>query len=248
MREQPYTKNTMVFPAFCYVLSMKLSHPLCLIPHLASERDRLVLWLPVMVGCGIALFFACDSPPSLIPAALTLAVSIGLLFIASSKLLWRVMLVAVIALSLGFIAAGVRLQLVDSPVLHDTVFFKLVTGIIADIEQQDGKTRLVLRDLTVETLAAQDTPKNISISLRKPNLDVRIGDHIRISATLFPPPTPAMPGAYDFSRMFYFKQRGAVGFSPRQPEIIAHAGAESFSDKLTTLRLSIADRLRAHNL
>ncbi len=212
---------------------------------LSVERDRLVLWLPVMVGCGIALFFAGDAPPSVLPAAIVGLVSLGLLWLLGGKLQWRWGLVAIVTICLGFIVAGVRLQLVHAPVLHDTVFFKSVTAIIADIEQQEGKTRLILRDVSVETLAAEDTPKNISISLRKPNLDVRIGDHIQIPATLFPPPTPAMPNAYDFSRMFYFKQRGAVGFSPRQPEIIAHAGAESFSDKLTTLRLSIADRLRA---
>lgn len=212
---------------------------------LITERDRLVLWLPVLIGCGIAAYFSADAPPPVWPFALSAAFSVGLLFLLGQRFFWRLGLVAVLAFSLGYVASGLRLQRVDAPVLRDTVFFKKVTGIIKDIEQQDSKTRLILRDVGVEGLEVAQIPKQLSISLRNVNREVRIGDHIRIKAMLFPPPTPAMPGAYDFSRMFYFKQRGAVGFSPRQPEIVARAGSQNFVDALTSLRLSIADRLFA---
>lgn len=212
---------------------------------LFMERDRLVLWFPVFLGLGIAAYFAESSPsPIGLPALVAGLCALAALF--TRRLLWmRVMFMAIAALALGFTVTGLRLYEVQAPVLQEKIFFKTVTGTINELQQKNGKTKLILRDVNIETVDAEHTPKYISISLRKLQSELRIGDRVQLPAALFPPPTPAMPGSYDFSRMYYFKQLGAVGFSPKPAEVIQATQENKSADRLTALRLSIADHLQA---
>lgn len=227
------------------------------------ERHRLPLWLPVFIGCGIALYFAREAPAPLWQPAAGLLAVMALAFALRRVAVLRLVFAVLAAMLLGAAASALRLQAVAAPVLSDTVFFKNVEATVEDIQHKEKKVKLVLEKPVVETLAPAQTPKHLSITLRKLETKVAIGDRIRIPATLFPPPAPAMPGAYDFARIFYFDQLGAVGFSPRQPEVLssfcsAKAGAESGScsmlahqqddwqEKLTGLRLLIADHLVEH--
>ncbi|NBX04496.1 MAG: ComEC family competence protein, partial [Alphaproteobacteria bacterium] len=98
-------------------------------------------------------------------------------------------------------------------------------------------------EVTIEELPTAETPQKISVSLRKPMEELQIGDEIRFKAMLFAPPTPVMPGAYDFARQFYFDRIGAVGFAPKPPEIIVHTPPSHFSAWLNGLRKSINDRI-----
>ncbi|MEQ1789492.1 MAG: ComEC/Rec2 family competence protein, partial [Rickettsiales bacterium] len=89
------------------------------------------------------------------------------------------------------------------------------------------------------------TPKRVSISLKNVEESLAVGDLIEVQATLFPPPTPVMPQAYDFSRMFYYQQLGAVGYSPRTPVVLEKADINNLEQKINDLRLSITQRILA---
>ncbi len=212
---------------------------------LSAESSRLPLWFPVFLGLGIALYFSGSAPLALWPFALALALLLMSLPFCRRHAVPLYLSVAVAAMILGVLVSGIRLHLVAAPVLTEPVFFKLVEGTVEDIQHKEKKVRLVLAKPMVETLAPEATPRRLSITLRKLDVPLAIGDRIRLPAMLFSPPTPAMPGAYDFSRLFYFEQLGAVGFSPRQPEIVAHAGTQGWQERLTALRLRIADHLVA---
>lgn len=220
---------------------------------ISIEQSRLRLWLPVLLGCGIALYFSQNEPTIWWPYVLVSLIS-GVL----CRLIWhiaplRFLLVILCAVSLGMAASGIRMQQVAAPVLREQLFFKQVEGTIEDIQHKEKKVKLVLTQPVIETLPAARTPYVVSVTLKKLEVPLRIGDRIRLPSMLFPPPTPVMPGAYDFSRMFYFKQLGAVGFSPRQPEVLTPSplrgrdgvGAVSYftGEWLTSLRLSISDHL-----
>ena len=209
------------------------------------ELQRLPLWFPVGLGVGISLYFARSAPTSLWVLGALLAGCLALVF-ALRRFQWgKIVSIALLAVALGAFVAGVRVQWVAAPVLQGTVYFKQVIGTVDDVQSREKKTKLVLSDVQVESLSPENTPKRLSVSLRELTTDISIGDSITLPATLFPPPAPAMPGAYDFARMFYFDQLGAVGYSPRQPEILSHVEANGFEKSLTKLRLSIADRLSA---
>jgi competence protein ComEC len=212
---------------------------------LTAERHRLPLWLPVGVGIGIALYFVQAGPLPLWPYLTGLVASALLCIIGWKHSILRFPALIAATLLLGVCASSIRFQAADAPILRDPIFFKIVEATVEDIQHKEKKVKLVLNKPVIETLSPENTPLRISITLKKLEVPVVIGDRIRMPATLFAPPAPAMPGAYDFARMFYFQQMGAVGFSPRQPEVLEQTRTDDWQDKLTALRLSISDHLVA---
>lgn len=260
---------------------------------LSAERPRLPLWIPVCIGLGIALYFVQSMPTPLWPYLVAVCVAALCAWGTRSRELLFLLSMAALTLLLGAAAASFRLQQVEAPVLQEPVYFKMVEGTIEDIQPQEKKVRLILRDPVVETLEPAHTPARLSISLKAPAPvggglgrghtcakdkdcaanaphlasplmgEVRIGQRVRLPAMLFPPPSPAMPGAYDFARMFYFQKLGAVGFSPRQPSPSPVGGGPGWGQTcsasrecpppnlppngggMTALRLSISNHLVA---
>jgi len=227
--------------------------PLKFVDLITTERHRLPLWFPVGLGLGIGLYFAQPAPLPMWPlltAALAVA-ALAVLLRGHGPL--RLALIMFFSLLLGASTAALRLEAVHAPVLLGPVFFQQVEGVVENIQPKEKKVKLVLSSPSIATVAPQDTPRRISITLRKLEVPLQVGQRITLAATLFPPPGPALPGAHDFARMFYFEQLGAVGFSPRQPELLCSGGScsmqghqqDDWEKELTALRLSIADRLVA---
>lgn len=206
------------------------------------EQSRIPLWFPVLVGCGIAFYFAMPAPTPFWLYAAGAALAACLCVPAWKYAAPRIVLLIAFSLLLGMAASALRLHWVAAPVLRTPVFFKMVEGTVEDIQHKENKVKLVLAGPLIETLAAKDTPVRISVTLKSLDAPLAIGQRVRFPAMLFPPPAPAMPGAYDFARMFYFQQLGAVGFSPRQPEILSATQAQG---SITALRLAISDHLVA---
>lgn len=211
---------------------------------LNANHHRLPLFLPVLVGCGVALYFGQEAPTPFWPYMLTAALALGLFLKGWNHTWLRLSAAAIFALMLGASAAALRLHMVEAPVLREPIFFKPVSGVVEDLQHKEKKTKLILRDVTVEGLEAKDTPKRVSISILKIPEMLALGTRIQLPAMLFLPPSPVMPEAYDFARMFYFDQLGAVGFSPRRPEIL-DARSTSHESRITALRLAISDHLVA---
>jgi competence protein ComEC len=137
-------------------------------------------------------------------------------------------------------------QLVEAPVLRSPVFYKMVEGRIEDIQDKaKGGQRLVMSEVIIEGMDAGQTPRRISISLRKPAPELVIGDKVAGKAMLFPPPEPSLPGGYDYARQAYFERIGAVGFAPSAPALVERAPVSRFSIWLNALRFSLAERIAA---
>jgi competence protein ComEC len=72
------------------------------------------------------------------------------------------------------------------------------------------------------------------------------GQWISVRAILYPPPAPAMPGAYDFQRRAFFDRLGAVGFavSPFQRETAPDGqGPSRWRVAVAALRNAITERI-----
>lgn len=191
-----------------------------------AERSRWVLWLPVLLGLGVGTYFGLENEPSLwLPSAL----AVGGLF--ASLLLRRVSAVALLLLCVAIVAGGLALGAwrshhVAEPVLTRDLYPQEITGIVAEITTRPDSTRFTLRNAHIPDLAAEETPKFVTVSLRQhASGDIVLGDKIRLRAGFFPPPKPVIPGGYAFNRHFFFKQIGATGYSPgyQQPEILEKA-------------------------
>ncbi len=210
---------------------------------LQKEHDRLVLWLPVLFGLGIGIYFLLPDEPQISHTAMLCGVAALCLFVCRKQYHSRLFFIALLIVALGLLRAEFRTQSVASPVLYGKIFFRPLQGQISDIQIKEKGEKLYLTDVTIEGIEKENTPKYISVSLKEVQDLLAVGDKVQLSATLFPPPTPVMPGAYDFARMFYYEQLGAVGYTPRPPVIMEKVAADNFEQELNRLRLSLTQRI-----
>lgn len=222
---------------------MRFPNPQSLIPNpFHKERERLILWVPVLVGLGVGAYFLPATEPNMAVVGRVLAALMALLILLRRRMALRLLLVAAILVVGGFFAAGLRTQSVTAPVLHNTLYGRMVQGTVVDIQMREKGQKLILADVDIDGVRDATTPERISMSFRKP-VTLRIGDRIETKAMLFPPPAPVLPGSYDFARDFYFKRIGATGYSPNPPDVIAAIPDTSWQARLTQLRLSLAERI-----
>lgn len=185
-----------------------------------ADRERWILWLPAIFGLGVGAYFLLPHEPALWFAPL-------LAFLAAS-LAWRfrdqqaVMLAAMvfIALSAGFGLATWRTASLTAPVLEKRLGPVWVTGRAFSVDPLADGERLTLDSLVVERLLPTATPARIRVSVRKAGDSLHPGDWVTVRAILLPPPDPVVPGGFDFSRLAWFQQLGAVGFATVAPRRI----------------------------
>lgn len=211
--------------------------------NVGAERDRWVLWLPVAIGAGVASYFALPVEPPLWAGAsiLVLVAAVGLRARGAAV----VCAVAFSAGALGFSAAQVRTALVTAPVLAREIGPVAVTGRAVEVELRPADRRITLDHLTIATVAAADTPARVRVTVRARGGDTVVpGDQIQLRAVLTPPPRPAAPGGFDFSRQAWFERLGGVGYAVNAPVLTAPHAAR-WQDGLSALRHSLSLRIRA---
>jgi competence protein ComEC len=218
-------------------------------PNVAvTERHRWPLWLPVALGTGSGLYFACPFEPSLLAglAAATLVAATGFLAIRSHGIWARAGLALLAALALGFAAAKLRETRVAAPVLARPLVTHL-TGRVAALDWGRDGLRAVIADVRSGRLP--DPPARLRVLVRKGGDDLRVGQGIGLTAKLMPPPGPTAPGDNDFGRAAFFARIGATGFAYGAPEIVplAHppSGAGELPDWVEGMRADLTKRIRA---
>jgi competence protein ComEC len=192
--------------------------------RLEAEQERWFLWLPVLFGSGIALYFALPAEP-LTLVALMPAVAALVLHLAGPRTgLGGLFTAALLAAALGVAAAKLRTETVRAPVLQSQTRPIDVYGHVELIEPRVGKgQRLTLRVTAMEKHEAHAWPVRVRVVTRAQNKALKPGDAVRVRATLNPPPGPSLPGDYDFARAAWFKRLGAVGYADATAEIHADA-------------------------
>jgi competence protein ComEC len=176
---------------------------------LDGERDQLPLWIPVAVGCGIALWqIEGDSgawQTALICSALMLlSMAAGL-----DRRIGRVLLIAGLSVSMGFAAIAIKSAVVAAPVL-DKIWVGSFYGRVEKVEMIGERNTVRLQLLTAE---ASGLPRKVRVNLKTEQYDPRFrrGAVISLRARLMPPAGPTLPGGYDFARRAWFQQIGATG-------------------------------------
>ena len=214
---------------------------------LAAERERWLLWLPVGVGAGTAIYFTLELEPPLWLGLAVMALALVLVFAGLRRRPALVLVgLAIGAIGLGFTGAKYRTLSVDAPVLAARTGPAMVSGQVVKVEPKPGGPRITLADVAVRRLDADETPRRVRIRLRDSQGRVAPGDWISIAAILMPPPAPSAPGAFDFPRHAFFKGLGAVGFAVgrvRHAEAPEGKGQGSFALWLSTLRQGIYRRI-----
>ncbi len=218
-----------------------------------AERERWPLWLPVLMGAGIAIYFSLASEPAPWLGAAMLAAAGMLLVAAWRSERERTVAVVLVAVALGFAAAQLQTWMVAAPVLAHRLGPAVVTGRLVSVDPLPEGARLVIAPSAITDgragdLDAQHLPARLRVRLRRGDAGVVPGDWISLRAMLMPPPAPAMPGAYDFERRAWFDRLGAVGYAFGTPQRIdppAGAGPSIWSHAIEALRNAVTRRIRA---
>ena len=213
-----------------------------------AERARWPLWLPALMGAGIALYFGLASePPSWLGAAL---LAVAAAFGVSA---WRdgrslVLPAALVAVALGFAAAQMQSLLAAAPMLERRLGPVMVEGRLVAVDPLPEGARLVIAPTRIDRLAADQLPATVRVRLRHGDDAAIPGAWVELKAILMPPPAPDMPGAFDFERRAWFDRLGAVGYAlgaPRWIDAPDGAGAASWRVALQSVRTGVTHRIRA---
>ena len=236
--------------------------------QLEAEQERWFLWLPVLFGGGIALYFALPVEPLILVAPMP-AVAALALYLAGPRAglggrLGGLVTAALLAVALGVAAAKLRTEAVRAPVFQGQPFQGQPQGrkpdkarpldVYGQVELVEPRAagkgqRLTIRVTALEKHEAGAWPLRVRIVTRAETAGLKPGDVVRVKATLNPPPGPTLPGDYDFARAAWFKGLGAVGYAGAAAAIDPHAPAPTLAQRagaaIARVRQAIGQRILA---
>jgi competence protein ComEC len=159
---------------------------------------RLMPWLPVAFGTGIAVYFSAEREPVWWVAAALAVAAAAYAVLMRSRAAFPIA-VGCAALAMGFAVAAIKARLVEHTVLRATAYSVAVTGFVAAREERERSDRIVLRVASIEGPRLADRPERIRLTVRKGRAPA-VGAFVAMKARLNPPADPLRPGAYDLPR------------------------------------------------
>lgn len=176
-----------------------------------TAPGRLLIWLAVAFGLGIAFYFTAEHEPQLWAAALAFA-GASAVVIAVRRGGYSVLIaLGIAAVAAGFFLATLRVHLLDHPILQRTAWGATLSGYVESREERERSDRIVLRVHAIEGTRGEKLGR-VRVAVRKGTAPA-VGSFVSLKARLSPPPAPLRPGGYDFARDLYFHGIGAVGFA-----------------------------------
>lgn len=175
-----------------------------------AGAGRLLPWVPVAFGCGIALYFAADHEPVLWVVATTAsALTLCAVLLRRSQLFAPAIMIAAIAA--GFAVATWKTARIAHTVLAKPLYSVSLSGFVETRDIRERTDRFVLRVTSMEAQRSDVKLERVRLSVRKGTAP-EVGSFVQLKARLMPPISPVRPGSYDFSRDMFFQGIGASGF------------------------------------
>src|SRR5215212_9043639 len=171
---------------------------------------RLLPWVPVAFGTGIALYFTADHEPILAVAAVAAAALCVAAFLLRRQRFFP-LVVMVAATAAGFATATWKTARVAHGVLARPMYSVALSGFVETRDIRERTDRFVLRVAQMESPRDQTKLERVRLSVRKGTAPA-VGSFVELKARLQPPLAPLRPGSYDFGRDMYFAGIGASGF------------------------------------
>jgi competence protein ComEC len=211
---------------------------------LAVERDRVVLWLPVLMGTGVLTYFALrQEPPVWAGLALLVPAGVGA-GVARRGSLVRAALVALAAFALGLATAQFATWRAP-PLLVLPTHAVTLTGVVREIDPLPVGRRLLLEAVRLDG-AEPTLGRLVRVRLRNGDpIVVATGDTVRLRALLRVPAPPAYPGGWDLQRDAYFSGLGGSGFALGPAVLIAAGNPTGLLRRVQLLRERIGARFTA---
>jgi len=217
-----------------------------ILDQLDAERSRWMLWLPVAMGLGIAVYFELPSEPALWLGPVASAAALGLTFFAPAGSLARALAIGLVAAAIGFGLVAWRTASLAAPTLVRPLFNINVEGRVADIQRLPEGVRVVLEAVRLKGNGAppiEMMPLRVRVSLSKGAPPLHVGDRLLVLANLSPPAGPAAPGAFDFQRVAWYQQLGGVGYALAPAAIVEAGRPDGLVRAIDALRAEVTDRI-----
>jgi len=205
---------------------------------------RLLPWLPVAFGLGIAIYFAAEREPTWWAAcALAVVCAAGAIAARRHAIAFPVLLAAA-AVASGFALATLKTLRIAHPVLARPAGNVAIGGFVEVREEREKTDRIVVRAVSVDGQRLDVKPERVRVSIRKGTAPP-VGAYVTFRARLNPPLEPLRPGGYDFARDMYFQTIGATGFALGAIKITEPPAAPGFWLRYAATVQGIRDGLDA---
>jgi competence protein ComEC len=175
-----------------------------------AGAGRLLPWVPVAFGTGIACYFAADHEPVFAVAAVVAVVFCAAAFLLRRRRIFPIA-VMIAAVAAGFAVATWKTVRVAHGVLARPMYSVTLSGFVETRDIRERADRFVLRVATMESPRGQMKLERVRLSVEKGTAP-DVGSFVELKARLQPPLAPLRPGSYDFGRDLYFQGIGASGF------------------------------------
>jgi competence protein ComEC len=208
-----------------------------------AGAGRLLPWVPVAFGTGIALYFAADHEPVLSVAAIAATgLCLAAFLLRRQKIFPIVVMIAAIAA--GFAVATWKTARVAHGVLARPMYSVSLSGFVETRDIRERTDRFVLRVAQMESPRSQIKLERVRLSVRKGTAPA-VGSFVELKARLQPPLSPSRPGSYDFGRDMYFQGIGASGFVTGAIKTVAAPGSGGWSLRYAAFMQGLRDAIDA---
>ena len=142
--------GTIRLPALDGLLAQRFVEAFRVAAIAEAGPGRLVPWIPVAFGIGIATYFAAEREPSWI-AALVLAGALAIGgFVARRRAVTFAALVLIATAVIGFAVVTLKTALIAHPVLERPLYGASITGFIETREERERTDRIVIKVIDMD--------------------------------------------------------------------------------------------------
>jgi competence protein ComEC len=211
----------------------------------AAEGERRLLWLPVLFGTGIGLYFALTFEPPLWLGPVAMVACGGATAALRRHPAGRGAALAFAVIAAGFAWMTLRTRAAGRPMLERRLGPLVITGRVVDIDALDRGSRLILAPDPLPGLAPGRQPLLLRLHIPPWSDPLVPGDRARMKAMLFPVPGQILPGSHDMQRDAYFAGIGGVGYTYGGVRRIAAAPPQGWRERVRRLRTVMTARITA---
>jgi competence protein ComEC len=173
------------------------------------RTDQLPILFPVGIGAGISTWQFLGDGPLISLVLATLGLGILSVAVGLHLRLARFLLFASLAFAAGYSAIAFKSAYLSEPAIAK-IWSGQINARVKAIEEQSAR-EIVRLTLATDRMDGLPAKIRVNVPIDKYPAAVKPGAVISARVRLMPPPGPALPAGYDFSRQAWFQGLGATG-------------------------------------
>jgi competence protein ComEC len=152
---------------------------------------RLIPWVPIAFGAGIACYFAADREPH-VWAVVPLAIGgMAFAFVGRRRPFGFPFAVGIAGLLAGLAVATLQAARIAHPILQSPIASAVLSGFVEVREERERSDRIVIRVERFDASGASSIPHRVRVAVRKGSAPP-VGSFIELKAHLSPPMQPCI--------------------------------------------------------